>query len=82
MEAAQFCISLLMNMSKFDDRSHDEETKEGFSKAIQIGLLNLHKEYKDLRDKLPDNDIRQLDSLKQKGFYSSHFNQNSLFLHR
>lgn len=61
-------------MSKFDDRSHDDETKEDFSKAIQIGLLNFHKEYKSLRDKLSGNDICQLDSLKQKGSYSSHFN--------
>jgi len=75
LDAFQFLISLLMIVSKFDEKFLNARTRERFSKAVTIGLFNLHEDYKNLRDTLPSNDIVQLDTFKQMGFYSSHLNQ-------
>jgi AbiV family abortive infection protein len=64
--AVQFFIVFLKSLSEHDKRYSDER----FKKAIQIGILNLHQNYKVLRDSLPRADIYELDRMKQEGFYT------------
>lgn len=64
--AAQFFIAFLQKLSEHDKRNSDVR----FKKAIQIGMLNLHENYKKLRDSLPNADIHELDRIKQEGFYT------------
>ena len=71
--ALQFSIPLLLNISKYDKRFKDAKTKRRFETAIRIGLKNLHEQYVELREKMPDSDIRQLDMMKQRGFYTDFY---------
>lgn len=64
--AVQFFIVFLKALSEHDKRNSDER----FKKAIQIGMLNLHQNYIELRDSLPNADIHELDKIKQEGFYT------------
>jgi AbiV family abortive infection protein len=70
LDALQFCIPLLLNISKHDKKYKNENLKDKFQMAIKIGLKNLHIEYVQLREQLPRSDFRELDILKQRGFYS------------
>ena len=64
--AMQFFILFLKALAEHDKRNSDER----FKKAVQIGMLNLHQNYKELRDSLPKADIHELDRVKQEGFYT------------
>lgn len=74
LDALQFCIPLLLNISKHDEKYKNENTKEKFGIAIQIALKDLHNEYVTIREQLPKSDFRELDILKQKGFYTNYHN--------
>ena len=73
LDALQFSIPLLLNISKHDKKFTDEKTKRMFETAIRIELKNLHEQYIELREKMPESDIRQLDMLKQRGFYTDFY---------
>ncbi|MDB2479865.1 AbiV family abortive infection protein [Porticoccaceae bacterium] len=64
--ATQFFVVFLKALSEHDKRNSDVR----FKKAVQIGMLNLHENYKELRDSLPNADIHELDRIKQEGFYT------------
>jgi AbiV family abortive infection protein len=64
--ALQFFITFLKSLSEHDKRYGDER----FRKAIQIGILNLHQNYKQLRDSMPASNRHELDRIKQEGFYT------------
>lgn len=74
LDALQFTITLLATISEHHEDNKKDDTKVIFKKATQIGLSNLHSEYKSLRDKLKNSDIRQFDHIKQNGFYTGYFN--------
>ena len=74
LDALQFCIPLFIDISKHDKNYKEQTTKEQFEMAIQIGMKNLHIEYVELKEHLINSDIRELDTLKQKGFYSDYSN--------
>lgn len=73
LDAVQFSIPLLLEISKHDEKFRDEKTKKRFETAIRIGLKNLHDQYIELREKMPNSDIRQLDMIKQRGFYTDFY---------
>ena len=74
LDALPFCIPLLLNISNHHEKYKNENTKEKFGIAIGLGLRNLHKEYVAIREQLPNSDFRELDMLKQRGFYTNYHN--------
>jgi AbiV family abortive infection protein len=66
LDAIQFFIPFLELLSEHDKRKNEKN----FRLAIGTGLSNMHRSYKELRDDLPDQNIHELNNIKQAGFYT------------